>query len=133
MSDIPRSPARFFGEYVPKHLAGVGSTLSERSSPGAVAFEIGTEAWSLRLRDGRVVVEPGVATDTLLRVTLGAADFEPVVVAGAERLDEQAGLERQLVAAKVLAIDVERARLLRETGGSVLLRLSSDANEHLVH
>ena len=132
MSDVPRTPARFFGDYVPAHLAGIGSTLSDRSSPGAIVFEIGDEAWSLRLKSGSVVVESGIASDTLLRLTLSASDFEPVIVGGAERLDEQAGLERQLVAARALAMDEERARLLRETGGSVLLRLSSDGSEHRV-
>src|SRR5262245_56975109 len=132
MSDIPRSPARFFGEYVPAHFAALGSTLSERSSPGAIAFEIGNEAWSLRLRAGAVAVEPGVSPDTLLRVTLAADDFEPVIVAGAERLDERAGLERQLVAGRALSIDVERARLLRESGGSVLLRLAGESAQHRV-
>jgi hypothetical protein len=132
MSDIPRSPARFFGEYVPAHFAALGSTLQERSSPGAIAFQIGDESWSLRLQGGKVVVESGIATDTLLRVTLAADSFEPVIVGGAERLDEQAGLERRLVAGRALAIDVERARLLRETGGCVLLRLASGAAEHRV-
>jgi hypothetical protein len=132
MSDIPRSPARFFGDYVPAHLAGIGSALSDRSSPGAIAFEIGAEAWSLRLKNGTVVVETGIASDTLLRLTLSASDFEPVIVKGAERLDEQAGLERQLVAARALTLDEERARLLRESGGSVLLSLSSDAGGHRV-
>jgi len=132
MTDIPRSPARFFGEYVPAHFARLGSALSERSSPGAIAFQIGDESWSLRLQAGSVVVETGIATDTLLRMTLSTSDFEPVIVAGAERLDEQAGLERQLVAGRALTIDVERARMLRETGGSVLLRLASGAAEHRV-
>jgi hypothetical protein len=131
MSDIPRSPARFFGEYVPEHFAGMGSALSERSSPGAIAFEVGEEAWSLRLQAGRVKVEPGIAADTLLRMTLSAADFEPVIIAGVERLEES-GLERQLVAGRALAIDVERARLLRETGGSVLLSLASGTTTHRV-
>jgi putative sterol carrier protein len=132
MSDIPRSPARFFGDYVPAHLAGIGSTLSDRSSPGAIVFEVGDEAWSLRLESGNLRVESGIASDTLLRLTLSTADFEPVIVAGAARLDEQAGLERQLVAARALAIDDERARMLRDAGGSVLLRLSSDGHEHRV-
>lgn len=132
MSDVPRTPAHFFGDYVPAHLAGIGSALSDRSSPGAIVFEIGDEAWSLRLKSGNVVVESGIASDTLLRLTLAASDFEPVIVKGAERLDEQAGLERQLVAARALSIDEERARLLRETGGSVLLRLSNDGSEHRV-
>ena len=37
MSDIPRSPARFFGEYVPAHFAALESSLKERSSPGSIA------------------------------------------------------------------------------------------------
>src|SRR5262245_26748445 len=98
MSDIPRSPARFFGEYVPAHFAARESALRERSSPGSVTFEIGAESWSLRLEAGKVVVAPGVASDVLLRVTLSASDFEPVIVAGAAGLAADAGLERQLVA-----------------------------------
>jgi hypothetical protein len=132
MSDIPRSPARFFGEYVPAHFAALGSALRERVSPGSIAFEVGDEAWSLRLEAGAVAVEQGVAPDTLLRLTLAASDFEPVIVAGAERLDEKAGLERQLVAGRALALDEERARMLRETGGSVLLRLAGDSSTHRV-
>jgi hypothetical protein len=132
MSDVPRSPARFFGDYVPAHLARIGSAFRDQSSPGAIVFEIGDEAWSLKLEQGKVVVQSGIASDALLRLTLSASDFEPVIVRGAERLDEQAGIERQLVAARALAIDEERARLLRDTGGSVLLLLSSDAGEHRV-
>lgn len=131
MSDIPRSPARFFGEYVPAQFARIGSTSSERTSPGAIAFEVGDEAWSLRLRDGSVSVEPGVADDTLLRITLSVADFEAVIVAAAERMNED-GVERQLVAGRALAIDVERARLLRESGGTVLLSLANGAAAHRV-
>jgi SCP-2 sterol transfer family protein len=130
MTDIPRSPARFFGEYVPAELAGLGSDFPERSSPGAVVFEVGGDAWSLRLQAGKVVVESGVAPDTLLRLTLAPEDFEPVVVAGAERLSKAGGPERQIVAARALSIDVERARMLRDSGGTVLLQLTSGAATH---
>jgi hypothetical protein len=132
MSDIPRSPARFFGDYVPAHFAALESALRERSSPGSITFEVGDESWSLRLDAGKVVVEGGVASDVLLRVTLAASDFEPVIVAGAARLDEHAGLERQLVAGRALTLDEERARMLRESGGSVLLRLAGETSTHLV-
>ena len=79
-----------------------------------------------------LVVASGVAPDTLLRVTLAPSDFEPVIVAGASRLDEHAGLERQLVAGRALALDEERARMLRESGGSVLLELAGDSSTHRV-
>jgi hypothetical protein len=132
MSDIPRTPARFFGDYVPAALAGLGAEFRERSSPGAIVFEIGAEAWSLRLTGGSVSVEPGVASDALLRMTLAAEDFEPVIVAGAERLDGSAGLERGLVAGRALSIDVERARMLRESGGTVRLELASGSSARRV-
>ncbi len=132
MSDPPRSPARFFGEYVPAHFAALESALRDRSSPGSIAFEVGDESWSLKLEAGKVVATQGVAADTLLCVTLAQADFEPVIVDGAARLDENAGLERQLVAGRALALDEERARMLRESGGSVLLRLAGAASTHRV-
>jgi len=130
MSDIPRSPARFFGEYVPAELAAVGSSFPERSSPGAVVFEVGTDAWSLRLQGGKVVVDSGVADDTLLRLAVTPEDFEPVIVGGAERLAATGGPDQKLVAARALSIDVERARMLRETGGTVALVLARGASTH---
>jgi hypothetical protein len=130
MSDIPRSPARFFGEYVPAELAGLGNEFPERSSPGAVAFEVGAEAWSLRLQGGTVRVETGIADDTLLRLSVSTDDFEPVIVGAAERLVSSGGAERQLIAARALSIDVERARMLRESGGTVALVLARGAATH---
>ena len=62
------------------------------------------------------------------RITLGADDFVPVVVGGAERLGEGSGFEKQLVAARVLAVDDEKARLLRDAPGSVALKLAAAGN-----
>lgn len=126
MSEIPRSPERFFNEYVPAQMARLKGTLGERSSVGSVVFELlEGGAWSLSLEGGAVRVTPGVAADALVRITLGTDDFVPVVVGGAERLGDEAGAERQLVAARVLTVDAERARLLREAPGSVALKLGA--------
>jgi putative sterol carrier protein len=127
MSDIPRSPERFFSEYVPAQMARLKGTLGDRSSVGSVVFELleGGGAWSLSLEAGAVRVTPGIASDALVRITLGADDFVPVVVGGAERLGDEAAVERQLVAARVLTVDAERARLLREAAGSVALKLEA--------
>jgi hypothetical protein len=130
MSDIPREPARFFSDYVPAELAAIGKAFPERSSPGAVAFEVGGQAWSLRLQGGAVQVESGIADDTLLRLSLTNDDFEPVIVEAAERLAQAGGPDRQLIAARALSIDVERARMLRETGGTVALVLARGAATH---
>jgi hypothetical protein len=130
MSDIPLSPASFFEEYAPKELASVGDALKGRTSPGAVAFELtGGDSWSLRLSDGKIGVTRGVAADSIVRITLPADDFAPVIVAGAERLAANSGFDRGLVAVRVLTLDAERARMLRETKGSLLLRLSSPEAE----
>jgi len=128
MSEVPSSPEPFFREYVPAHLARLEGALAQYTSPGAVAFEVGAESYSLRLTEGKLSVERGVASDALLTVRLGEPDFRAVVVAGAARLDDGAGLERQLVAVRALTLDAERARLLRESRGTVLLRLA-DAGE----
>jgi hypothetical protein len=126
MSDIPRSPEPFFRDYVPAQMARLKGTLGERSSVGSVVFElVGGDAWSLGLAGGAVHVTPGVASDALVRITLGAEAFVPVVVGGAERLGEESGIERQLVAARVLTVDADRARMLRESPGSVALKLTS--------
>ena len=126
MSDVPHSPAEFFEHYAPEHVARLGGALGDRSSPGAVVFELGSEgAWSLRLEQGRVAVARGVAEDAIVRITLSPEDFAVVVVGGAERLGDDAGLERQLVAVRALTLDAERARLLRESAGSLRLRLTS--------
>lgn len=131
MSDIPRVPAAFFERYVPEHMARLGGAFAGRSSPGAIAFDVqGAGSWSLRLKDGGIEVTSGIASDALFRVTLAAADFEPVLVRGAERLGEEAGLERQLVAVRALVLDDDRVRMLRESRGSLAVKLASAAGEH---
>ncbi len=131
MSQIPREPADFFERYVPEHLAKLGGEFAGRSSPGAIAFDLGSSgAWSIRLDAGALVVEKGVRADTLFRVSLDPSDFEPVLVAGAERLGLDAGLERQLVAVRALVLDEDRLRLVREAEGSLGLRLAGAEREH---
>jgi hypothetical protein len=130
MSEVPRSPAEFFEQYAPRHVARLGAALGDKSSPGAVAFELGSgAAWSLRLVQGKVVVESGVAADVLVRITLAPEDFENVIVAGAERLGDAAGIQNQLVAVRVLTLDTERARMLKDSAGSLLLRLGAASGE----
>ncbi|HTQ08419.1 MAG TPA: SCP2 sterol-binding domain-containing protein [Polyangiaceae bacterium] len=124
-SEVPRSPERFFGEYVPAELARLGASLGKLSSVGAVVFDVGAAgAWSLRLEGGAPSVRSGVDPDPLVRVTLAPDDFEPVIVAGAEKIGGDDAQGRELVAARVLTVDADRARMLREAPGSVALRLT---------
>jgi hypothetical protein len=131
MSDIPRDAARFFGEYVPAQLGRLTPSLAGASSPGAVVFEVtGAGAWSLRLTAGVATVTPGVDADPLVRIAVSMADFEPVVIAGADRFANDAEPARQLVAARVLTVDQDRARLLREAPGTLAIKLASPSGEH---
>jgi hypothetical protein len=128
---VPAHPAEFFGEYVPAQLNELRSSLGEISSPGAVVFDLGSAgAWSLRLVNGAPSVVAGIDADSLVRLTLSEADFPLIVVAGAERLATEAGEGRVLMAARVLALDGERARLLREAPGTVAIKLTSATGEH---
>lgn len=133
MSEAPRSIARFFGEYVPAQLARLEPSLAGFSSPGAVVFDFGAAgAWSLRITSGSASVTPGIDPDPLVRIALGEPDFEPIVLVGAERFQNDAP-ERQLVAARVLTVDPDRARLLREAPGSVALKLkATGGSEHVL-
>jgi hypothetical protein len=130
MMSVPATPAEFFGDYVPAQLALLRPHLSAQSSPGAVVFDLGRAgAWSLRLESGVPAVTTGIASDPLVRFTLSDADFAPIIVAGAEKLvGEESG--RQLMAARVLTVDLERARLLRDAPGSIALKLKGPAALH---
>jgi hypothetical protein len=131
VTHVPAVPAEFFGEYVPEQLSALRSSLGEISSPGAVVFDLGSGgAWSLRLVSGKLSVTTGIDPDPLVRLTLSEADFALVVVAGAERLANEAGGGRVLMAARVLTLDAERARMLRDAPGSVAVKLTSAAGEH---
>jgi hypothetical protein len=131
LSDIPRLPAAFFERYVPEHMARLGGAFAGRSSPGAIAFDVtGAGSWSLRLKDGSIDVSSGIATDALFRVALAESSFEPVLVRGAERLGDEAGLERQLVAVRALVLDDDRVRMLRESRGTLAIKLASPEGEH---
>jgi hypothetical protein len=131
LSEIPRLPAAFFERYVPEHMARLGGAFAGRSSPGALAFDVtGAGSWSLRLTSGNIEVEKGIAGDSLFRVTVAEASFEPVLVRGAERLGAQAGLERQLVALRALVLDDDRVRMLKETRGTLAIKLAGASEEH---
>ena len=132
MTAVPTSPAEFFGEYVPAQLALLRVALGQVSSPGAVVFDLGSAgAWSLRLAAGVPSVSLGVDADPLMRITLSEADFAPIIVAGAQKLAGE-GAGRELMAARLLTVDLERARLLREAPGTVALKLKSGELEHRV-
>lgn len=121
---VPQSPEAFFTRYVPERIAQLSSVIKDRSSPGSVRFEVlGAGAWSLALQNGALVVSEQKLQDHLLTIAIKSDDFVPVIVTGAERIPEELPPERQMIAARLLTLDAERAELVRGVSGSLGLAL----------
>src|SRR3954452_19018070 len=96
---IPTSPESFFTQYIPQRFSGLPG-FEQVSSLGSVVFAVpDIGSWSFRLRAGQLLCEPGLPSDTVVRITIPEASFEPIVVRGTERM---AGLalapEKQMLA-----------------------------------
>jgi hypothetical protein len=124
---VPSSPEAFFTSYVPERVARL-SALAGRSSPGSVLFDVpGVGSWSLALKQGSLVVTTGDQADRLLTIAIRPDDFEPIIVKGAERVPENLPPERQMIAARILTLDAERAKLVSGVTGSLGLALKDGA------
>ncbi|HET9956031.1 MAG TPA: SCP2 sterol-binding domain-containing protein [Polyangiaceae bacterium] len=140
MSTIPRSPQDFFQIWLPSAFgpvaakpSGSGQTSAPPNSPGALVFWIGDEApFALRLSAGKLRVERALAPDCVVQVILSEADFEPVIVRGAEALMAQGNPEKQLSVLHALSLDKERVELIRGVPGSVAFVLPAGAVEHRI-
>src|SRR3954467_9110196 len=96
---IPVTPELFFTSYIPQRFSGLPG-FEKVSSPASVVFavpEVGR--WSFKLRAGQLLCEPGLASDTGVRITIPQPSFEPIVVRGTERLASLAlSPEKQMLA-----------------------------------
>jgi hypothetical protein len=125
MSRIPHAPDAFFREYLPARVASLSGVLGSKSSPGSVLFQVeGVGQFWLRLEAGRLDVQSTELSGHLLSIALREADFERVIVAAAERVGESLPPEQQLIAARLLTMDAERAALVRGVQGSLGLVLA---------
>ncbi|MCS6901268.1 MAG: SCP2 sterol-binding domain-containing protein [Myxococcales bacterium] len=136
MSQIPETPGEFFSTFIPQRFAAlpasVHSALAGKSSPGALVCRVEGNCggvWSLRLEGGKVAVSREVPEDTLLQITISTEDFVPILIEGARAYEaanpdlSKQTLERQLIAFKALAIDAERAKLIRAIPGSMVFAI----------
>jgi len=105
------------------------------SSIGSVTFavpEVGI--WSFRMRVGRLLCEPGLPSDPVVRITIPLASFEPIVVRGTERM---AGLalspEKQMLAFRALTLDAEKVAQIRGVVGSVSFAVLDGQVSHRVY
>jgi hypothetical protein len=134
MSRVPSSPESFFTTYIPARFAEL-SALGQASSAGSVLFVVpGVGQWAFRLRAGKLLMEVDPPADAIVTLTIPRESFGPIVVQGAELLDEQAlSAERQLLAFRALTLDGERAALIRGVTGSVAFAVIDGAVSHRVY
>ncbi len=132
MSDIPDSPEAFFTEYIPARFETVKEGLAGKSSNGCMTFRIiDVGEWSMRIKDGELIVSPGMADDVVLQVTAAEADFASIFVQGAiQQEGAPIGAEHQVLAFKVLSVDEERVKLVKGIVGSVAFVIDSDGTTH---
>lgn len=126
MADVPETPSEFFNQYVPSRFSAIQDALAGKSSSGCITFRV-TDAgeWSLRLKDGALVIEDGMGDDVIIQVTLDANDFAAILVEGARQQEaKDQKPENQVVALKAITIDETRANQVRGVAGSVSLVIS---------
>lgn len=121
MSDVPESPSAFFTTFLLAKFEAMKAAVSGKSSAGAMTFRVlGEGEWSLRLVDGTLTASDGMPDDALLQITMSAADFAAIFVAGARAAaSEPPRPEGQVFAFKALTIAPDRARLVKAIPGSL--------------
>ncbi len=134
MNPVPSSPASFFTQYIPARFAAL-TGFEGVSSFGSIVFAVpGVGEWAFRLRGGQLLLEEGLAADAVVRVSVPAESFVPIVVQGTERMASlDLSLERQMIAFKALTLDAERVAMIRAVLGSVAFAVLDGASTHRVY
>jgi SCP-2 sterol transfer family len=145
---VPEAPERFLVEFLPAVVADLGAPSSDASAragdtearrgrrgpsaAGVAVRVVDVGEWTLRLSERALHVNPGVADDVALQVSLRGADFTPLVVEPVRRVLSASGAAdasaRQLWArglwTRLGRFDEETAGLLRQQPGQILLRIA---------
>lgn len=128
---VPETPDEFFTKYVPERFQTLKSGVAGKTSAGCLAFRVGEAAWSLRVKQGELLIQSGVEDDVIVQVTVPEADFKPVVVRGAELQESEVlGAEKQILAFRVLTSDPDRVALVRNVRGSMAFVINAGAGTH---
>ena len=143
---VPETPAELIGEFLPQYF---GRLLSEQRSASSASSKapqrplaaapasvgvgirvVGAGEWTLRVVAERLLVEPKIANDVALQVSLPDQDFRPLVVEPVRRalaLGASAqGAARSVsggIWSRLGRWDEETVELLRQQTGGILLRI----------
>lgn len=132
--NIPASPEPFFTQYIPERFSGLAG-FERVTSLGSVVFavpEVGR--WSFRLSQGQLSCQRDIPPDTVVRITIPEASFEPIVVRGTERLATLAlSPDKQMLAFRALTLDAERVAQVRAVVGSVSFVVLDGQSNHRVY
>ncbi len=122
LSHDPVDSREFFNRVLPE-LFSDPQLLAGRTSRLSVCFCVGEAAYSLRIKDGRLLVNPRRDPEALVSLTLTEADF-PTLFSGitAELRDQRAGLALQVLLAEEAALTE-----LRELQGGVEFAIKDGA------
>lgn len=115
----PSSPREFFERYLPGWFARAAESAT--TSPGTLVFQVGDEAYALRLVAGQLEVKGGDAADAILRVSVSGEDFGALIEQGQALFES--GASDRLLALRSLSLDAERAQLIRGVDGSVAFEI----------
>ena len=130
MTEVPTDPEQFFERYVPDRYRAVGPWQG-LTSPGSMVFRVDQQSFSYRIVQGRLETGRDVPSDTIVQVTIPAADFEPIVVAAARAHElEGSNVEQQLLAFRALLVDAERVAMVRATAGTIGLLVAGPSERH---
>ncbi len=131
MSAVPSSPEPFFSDYIPARFSGLPG-FERVSSTGSAVFSVPEAGiWSFRLDNGQLSVQPGLASDAVVRITIPQISFEPIVVRGTERMAALAlSPDKQMLAFRALTLDAERSEQIRSIKGSLGFAVIEGAVTH---
>jgi hypothetical protein len=114
LSQAPVNSAEFFTRVLPEMFSDP-KALGGRTSRMSVCLRVDAEAYSLRIREGQLLVTPGRDPESLVSLMLTEADF-PVLVSN---VTAQLGDQRALLALQVLLAEEAAVAELSDLEGAV--------------
>lgn len=120
MNEIPQSPEEFITRWLPERFAEARGLFGDKSSSGSIAFELldSMQSWSLSIQAGKLTVTPGIAGDLVVRICTTSAAFAGLLAGVPDRSSELQS-SPQLNIIKNLALDAEKAKLVKNLPGSL--------------